>query len=66
MNLPNFKAFLGGGSVIIDLLFGVLPIGCGGSLFVFVLLYGRCSSFRGSAYIRGMTEKSHHLSTPRN
>ena len=27
-----------GGSVAVDLLFDVLPIGCGGSVFVFVLL----------------------------
>ena len=27
-----------GGSVVADLLFGVLPVGCGGLLFVFVLL----------------------------
>ena len=30
--------FWGSGSVVVDLLFGVLPIGCGGSVFVFVLL----------------------------
>ena len=30
--------FEGGGYVVVDLLFGVLPIGCGGSVFVFVLL----------------------------
>ena len=28
--------FLGGGSVVVDLLFNVLPIGCVGSVFVFV------------------------------
>ena len=28
----------GGGSVVVDPLFGVLPIGCGGSVFFFVLL----------------------------
>ena len=28
----------GGGSVVIDLLFSVLHIGCGGSVFIFVLL----------------------------
>ena len=27
-----------GGSVVVVLLFGVHPIGCGGSVFVFVLL----------------------------
>ena len=30
--------FWGGGSVVVDLLFGVLPNGCGGSVFFFALL----------------------------
>ena len=30
--------FEGSGSVVVDLLFNVLPIVCGGSVFVFVLL----------------------------
>ena len=30
--------FWGGGSVVVDLLFDVLPIGCGESVFVLVLL----------------------------
>ena len=28
-----------GGSVVVDLLFGVLPIGCGGSVFVFFVVH---------------------------
>ena len=34
----ELKVHLGGGSVVVDLLFGVLPIGCVGSVFVFFLL----------------------------
>ena len=30
--------FLGGGSVVVDLLFNVVVIVCGGSVFVFVLV----------------------------
>ena len=33
------SAKIGGGSVVVDLLFNVLPIVCGRSVFVFVLLY---------------------------
>ena len=35
---PMWLRLLSGGSVVVDLLFGVLPVGCGGSVFVFVLL----------------------------
>ena len=31
--------FLGSGFVVVDLLFNVLPIVCGGPVFVFALLY---------------------------
>ena len=34
----GFCPFYGGGSVVVDLLFYVLPIVCGGSVLVFVLL----------------------------
>ena len=34
----HFLLLPGGGSVVVDMLFGVLPTSCGGSVFVFVLL----------------------------
>ena len=34
----NSSQFYGGGSAAVDLLFNVLPIVCGGSVYVFVLL----------------------------
>ena len=33
--------FVGGGSVVVDLLFGVLPTGCGDSVFVFFCCFFR-------------------------
>ena len=45
LNISETIQYKTGGSVIIDLLFGVLPIDCGGSLFVFVLLCITLCSF---------------------
>ena len=36
---------LGGGSVLVDLLFNVLPIVCGNSVFAFILLCIALSTF---------------------
>ena len=38
--------FLGGGSIVVNLLFGVLPIGCGGSVFVFCFVVHYFVSFQ--------------------
>ena len=35
----GYSPFYGGGSVVVDLLFNILPIVCGSSVFVFVLLF---------------------------
>ena len=47
-------SFWGGGSVVVALLFGVLPIGCGGSVFVFVLL---CTTLRPFQFCNHLEEE---------